>query len=112
MLRKVVLVALAIAGGPAFSQICSVPLAQGLEGIGDGCSTYLVEYALPHIGIFKSTFTPSCNNHDKCYTQLGADYHQCDSRFYEEMRGACNSQFNQWLRPVEWAACRQTARIS
>jgi hypothetical protein len=109
MLRTTILVALAIAGGPAFSQICSVPPAQGLEGIGDGCTTYSAEVVFPNVGVFKSTFTPACNNHDACYTQLGADYHQCDSRFYEEMRSACDSKFNQWLRPAEWAACRSTA---
>jgi hypothetical protein len=56
MLRTTILVALAIAGGPAFSQICSVPPAQGLEGIGDGCTTYSAEVVFPNVGVFKSSY--------------------------------------------------------
>jgi hypothetical protein len=109
MLRKLTLLICFSAPIPVLANICAPSNAVGFEGIGDGCTTHSAEVVLPHIGIFKSTFTPACNNHDKCYTSLGADYHQCDSLFYEEMRARCNSKYNEWLQPVEWAACRQTA---
>jgi hypothetical protein len=89
------------------AQICETSNAVGLDGIGDGCSTHGAETWFPNVGIFKSTFTPACNLHDKCYTQLGADYGQCDSAFYEAMRASC-STYNELLDP-RWAACRATA---
>ena len=109
MLRKLLAGLMFLCSVPAMAQICATSNAVGMEGIGDGCSTRGAEYVFPHVGIFKSTFTPACDGHDKCYTQLGANYAQCDSAFYEDMRNRCDNKFNQWLQPGEWAACRATA---
>jgi len=109
MLRKLLASLIFLGSVPAMAQICAPSNAVGLDGIGDGCSTHGAEYVFPEIGVFKSTFTPACDVHDKCYTQLGADYAQCDSAFYEDLRNRCDSKFNQWLQPGEWAFCRQTA---
>lgn len=109
MLRKLALIACLSLPVAVPAQICPVSNAVGIDGIGDGCSTHAAEYVFPDVGVFKSTFTPACDLHDKCYSQLGTDYHQCDSAFYEKMRAACNSRFNEYLQPAEWAACRTTA---
>ena len=108
MLRKLALLILFAAPIPVLARICPASDAVGFTGIGDGCTTMGLEY-IPNIGIFKSTFTPACDAHDKCYTRLGAVYDSCDSAFYEDMRARCNSKFIEWLQPVEWALCRATA---
>jgi hypothetical protein len=109
MVRKLLASLILLCSVPAMAQICATSNAVGVEGIGDGCSTQGAEYVFPHIGIFKGTFTPACDAHDKCYTQLGANYSQCDSAFYEDLRRRCDNKYNQWLQPGEWAACRATA---
>jgi hypothetical protein len=109
MLRTLAMIGLCSLPIHALAQICPASNAIGLSGIGDGCTTQSAEWVFPSVGIFKGTFTPSCDFHDKCYSQLGADYHQCDSAFYEKMRAACNSKYNEYLQPVEWSACRSTA---
>lgn len=108
MLRKLALLILFAAPIPALANICPASNAVGFPGIGDGCTTMGFEN-IPHIGLFKSTFTPACDGHDKCYTSLGANYDSCDSAFYEAMRARCNSKYNEWLQPVEWSMCRTTA---
>lgn len=95
----------AMAGG----QICAPSNAVGLEGIGDGCSTSIAGYVFPEIGIFRPTFTSSCNRHDKCMTTLGATYSSCDSQFLSDMLSACKSSFNPLFFPAEYAACTATA---
>jgi hypothetical protein len=109
MLRKLLVSLVFLSAVPAMAQICAPSNAVGLDGIGDGCSTRGAEYVFPGVGIFKSTFTPSCDAHDKCYTQLGASYGACDSAFYEDMRNRCDDKYNKFLRPAEWSACRTTA---
>lgn len=107
MIRKLLATLMFLCSVPAMAQICETSNAVGLDGIGDGCSTRGAENWFPNVGIFKSNFTPACHAHDKCYTQLGADYSQCDSAFYEGMRDACNN-YNELLDP-RWAVCRLTA---
>jgi hypothetical protein len=107
MIRKLLAALIFLCSVPAMAQICETSNAVGLEGIGDGCSTHGADRWFPNIAAFKSNFTPACNAHDKCYTQLGADYSQCDSAFYEAMRDACNN-YNELLDP-RWAVCRSTA---
>ncbi len=110
MLRKLFVILISLSSIPAMAQICAPSNAAVGNGIGDGCSVPPNAPVLfPHIGIFQNTFTPACDQHDKCYTRLGADYGSCDSAFYEDMRNRCDSKYNKILRPVEWAACRQTA---
>lgn len=79
------------------------------SGIGDGCTTGLAGYLFPDIGVFKSTFTPACNRHDTCYTQIGGTYGMCDGQFLDDMRAACDGKFNKWLQPIEYNFCRDTA---
>lgn len=89
----------------------TIPVFQ-TEGIGDGCSTSYggINLAtIPHIGVFKSTFTSACNNHDRCYTTLGYSTSKCNSDFLSDMKAACKSRFNRYLQPVEFLACNQTA---
>jgi len=109
MLRKLTLLVMFAAPVPVLANICPASNAVGFQGIGDGCSTMGIEYVAPHVALFKGTFTPACNQHDKCYTSLGANYDSCDSAFYEDMRSRCNSKYNEWLQPVEWSMCRSTA---
>lgn len=91
-----------------FSQaICRASTVGGV-GIGDGCSTYGTEF-FPEIGAFRGTFTPACNNHDKCYTTLGTSGHECNGNFLSDMQSACRSEFPSYLRPLEYQACNQSA---
>ncbi len=94
-----------------FANICPQSDAQGFSGIGDGCSTNYAEYVLPPVGAYKGTFTSSCNKHDKCYSQLGADYSGCDSDFYANMRSDCSSSFNPILLGPIYADCMATASL-
>jgi hypothetical protein len=102
----------------SLASICpvTVPDRAVFPGIGDGCTTDVpgypdASYVFPHVGIFKSTFTGSCNNHDKCYSLLGTDYGSCDSGFWSDMQSACRSKYNPLLRPAEFAACMHTADL-
>ncbi len=95
----------AVAGG----NICAPSNAVNQPGIGDGCSTSILGYVFPDVGIFKSTFTSSCNRHDKCYTTLGSTYSSCNGQFLSDMRDACKSSFNPFLFPAEYMACYNTA---
>jgi len=92
--------------------LCPASVVGG-EGIGDGCTTKSggINAALifPDVGIFKGTFTPACNTHDKCFTTLGTNGPECNSNFLSDMKSACNSDFNALLHPVELLACRTTA---
>lgn len=63
---------------------------------------------MPNIAAFKSTFTPSCNQHDKCLTTLGTQRDGCSSAFLSNMQSACAGAFG-WLLPVEYAVCMDTA---
>jgi len=94
-----------LAGG----SICPASNAVGVEGIGDGCSTSIAGYIFPDIAIFKSTFTSSCNAHDKCYSTLGTTYGECNGRFLSDMRSACRSKFNPFFFPGEYSACYASA---
>lgn len=94
----------AVAGG----QICPASNAVGQNGIGDGCTTSGLEN-IPHIALFKPTFTSSCNRHDKCYTTLGSTYSSCNPRFLSDMQSACRSDYNPLIRPVEYSMCMDTA---
>lgn len=91
-----------------FSQAICRASTVGGEGIGDGCTTS-ISVLMPEIGAFRSTFTPACNNHDKCYTTLGTSGHECNSNFLSDMQSACRSDFTPLLRPVEYQACNQSA---
>ena len=101
---------------PTLSKNVSVALCQVtmpvLEGIGDGCSLNYEGFNLatiPHIGVFRGTFTSACNRHDRCYTTLGYSTSKCNSDFLSDMRSACKSKYNRLLRPAEYLACNQTA---
>jgi hypothetical protein len=107
------LMVLAMLPGMLRAQICPVSNAVGVDGIGDGCTTQYkgvrAEYLLPHIGIFRSTFTPACDGHDKCYSTLGSTYDECDSQFRSRMLDACKSNFNPLFLPGEYSICVGTA---
>jgi hypothetical protein len=107
--KFLVQVSIVVFAVPGYAQLCPPSDAAGLDGIGDGCTTVNLEYAFPHVGAFRGLFTPACDAHDKCYTQLGADYDGCDASFYERLRERCDDKYNRYLRTAEWAACRQTA---
>jgi hypothetical protein len=59
--------------------ICPVSKPVGLFGIGDGCTLGYnnIPIAPPNFFVFESTFTPSCDSHDACYTSLGGTYGLC-----------------------------------
>ncbi|HEX5682577.1 MAG TPA: hypothetical protein VFY73_00970 [Ideonella sp.] len=99
----------AVAGG----NICAPSNAVNQPGIGDGCTTTYQgvdgSYVFLNIGIFKPTFTSSCNRHDKCYTTLGSTYSSCNGQFLSDMKDACKSSFNPLFFPTEYAQCYATA---
>jgi len=119
VLRKLALLLAFVVPVPLLANICPVSNADPAQtqGIGDGCTTNPSDglpdfsFIFPTVGIFKSTFTPACNNHDKCYSTLGADYGSCDSQFRSDMRSRCSSQFPPLLRPVEYSTCMHTADL-
>ena len=83
----------------------------GGTGIGDGCSTTYGSINLgniPQIGIFRSTFTPSCDNHDKCLTTLGTTVGQCNGNFLSDMSSACKSSYLPF-QPDVYTACMSSA---
>jgi hypothetical protein len=63
--------------------ICPVSKPVGLFGIGDGCTLGYnnIPIAPPNFFVFESTFTPSCDRHDACYSSLGGTYGLCDGNF-------------------------------
>jgi len=101
----------------SIGNIC--PILNSTEpGLADGCTTNPggdgvgdYGYIFPYVGIFKSTFTGACNNHDKCYATLGADYAGCDQNFYSDLRSACLSKYNPLLRPAEYSTCMHSADL-
>lgn len=115
-LRTVLTVsALAAAAGQAMAggNICAPSNAVNQPGIGDGCTTTYQgvngSYVFANIGIFKPTFTSSCDRHDKCYTTLGSTYSSCNGQFLSDMKDACKSSFNPLFFPNEYAQCYATA---
>jgi hypothetical protein len=107
----------------AHAQICPASVVVGpqtingvpytTEGIGDGCTTSYQgingAVIFPEVGIFRGTFTPSCDRHDKCYTTLGTNGDDCDYQFRSSMLSACDSDYPWWLVPGVYAACQYTA---
>ena len=67
-------------------------------GIGDGCTT---KYSfrgvtfnadwIANIYVYKGRFTPACDAHDKCYTTLGRNGHECDTAMLASMRSSCGA---------------------
>jgi len=98
---------------PLLAAICPPSNAVNVIGIGDGCSTSYdgvnLGVLIPDVGIFRSTFTPACDFHDKCYTLLGTDYGECDREFLSRMKSKCDSDFKPWLLPAENTACTRAA---
>lgn len=98
---------LALGAVPARAQAICPASTVGGNGIGDGCTTDGLAY-IPQIGAFRGTFTPACNNHDKCYTTLGASGGDCNIAFSSDMHSACQSDFNPLYRP-EYPVCMNSA---
>jgi hypothetical protein len=102
--------------------LCPQSDAVGIEGIGDGCSTFIpasetkglgqinLNKWLPHIGAFRGTFTPACHAHDKCYTQLGTTRRECDENFKNALLEICNKKYRKPHQHPAKNACRFTAR--
>jgi hypothetical protein len=117
MIRKLALILLFIVPVPVLAQICPVSnkVPTPDDGIGDGCSlTYSgvnLGWLVPDLALFKSTFTPACDFHDKCWTQLGADYGSCDSQFLSKMKDRCDSQFDPILATPVNLQCKVTANM-
>jgi hypothetical protein len=89
--------------------VCVTPPLAGTVGLDDGCSVPgIATWVFPDVGIFKSTFTPACDNHDHCYSALGATASECNDKFLGDMQSACNSNFTVLSGPV-YAACMDTA---
>src|SRR4029077_2993354 len=92
MIRKLALILIFMAPVPLLAQVCPVSnkVPSPGDGIGDGCSlTYNgtdLAWIFPDLALFKSTSTPACDFHVKCWTQLGANYESCNSQFLSKMR--------------------------
>ncbi len=79
------------------------------SGLTDGCSVpKAATWVFPDVGIFKSTFTPACVNHDHCYSSLGSNYSECNGNFLSDMRSACNSTYTVLSGPA-YLACLASA---
>jgi hypothetical protein len=95
----------------AYSQqagVCAGYVPSG-SGLTDGCSVPGgLTWAFPDVGIFKSTFTPACVNHDHCYSSLGSNYSECNGNFLSDMQSACNSTYTVLSGPV-YTACMSSA---
>lgn len=91
----------------AYSQqagVCTGYVPSG-SGLTDGCSVPgAATWVFPDVGLFKSTFTPACQNHDHCYSSLGSNYSECNGNFLSDMRSACNSTYTVLSGPV-YVAC-------
>ncbi len=80
------------------------------NGLNDGCSVPKVAtWLFPDVGIFKSTFTPACVNHDHCYSSLGSNYTECNDNFLADMKSACASTYSPLLSPTLYLACTTSA---
>jgi len=105
-LTMLVAAAIAHASQPG---VCVTPPLADAVGLNDGCSVPgLATWVFPDVGIFKSTFTPACNNHDHCYSALGATASACNDKFLGDLKSACNSNFTVLSGPV-YQACMDTA---
>jgi hypothetical protein len=104
---RLVGLALAVGCASASGQTCPAVHYVG-DGIGDGCSVYAGQY-IPNIGAFRGTFTPSCDQHDLCYSTLGTDVDGCDNTFLSNMRNACRSAFNPFFLAPLYASCMETS---
>lgn len=84
--------------------VCAGYVPSGV-GLTDGCSVPgAATWVFPDVGLFKSTFTPACQNHDHCYSSLGSNYSECNGNFLSDMRSACNSTYTALSGPV-YIAC-------
>jgi hypothetical protein len=117
MIRKLALILFFIVPVPLLAQICPVSnkVPTPDDGIGDGCSTKYngidLAWLVPDVGLFKSTFTPACDFHDKCWTQLGADYESCNSQFLSKMKDRCDSKYDPiFLAPIN-LQCKVAANM-
>ena len=105
-LAMLVAAAIAHASQPG---VCVTPPLADAAGLNDGCSVPgLATWVFPDVGIFKSTLTPACNNHDHCYSRLGSTASACNDKFLGDLKSACNSNFTVLSGPV-YAACMDTA---
>jgi hypothetical protein len=89
-----------------------------VTGIGDGCTTKTTIDGntinadwIPNIWLYKSTFTNSCNTHDKCLVTIGSGTAECNSQFYRNMKDACDDKFHKVFRLPENQLCRTTAAM-
>ena len=88
--------------------VCTGYVPSG-SGLTDGCSVPgAATWVFPDVGVFKSTFTPACRNHDHCYSSLGSNYSECNGNFLSDMRSACNSTYTVLSGPV-YLACLDAA---
>jgi hypothetical protein len=107
MNRTSLVVFAVLAASPAAAQLCA-PVHYVATGIGDGCTTVLGGAVFNFVS-FKDVFTPSCDQHDLCYSRLGNNADTCDNRFLADMEGACRSRFNPLLLAPLYSACVGTA---
>jgi hypothetical protein len=95
----------------AYSQqagVCAGYVPSG-SGLTDGCSVPgVATWIFPDVGVFKSTFTPACVNHDHCYSSLGSNYSECNGNFLSDMQSACSSTYTVLSGPV-YLACMSSA---
>ena len=88
--------------------VCTGYVPSG-TGLNDGCSVPgAATWVFPDVGLFKSTFTPACVNHDHCYSSLGSNYSECNGNFLSDMKSACNSTYTVLSGPV-YLACLDAA---
>jgi hypothetical protein len=88
--------------GSASAQLCE-PVHYVADGIGDGCSS--PGGFVSDVLLFRGVFTPSCDQHDQCYSTLGSSVDHCDNEFWSNMRSACRDNYDPfWMAPF-YAAC-------
>lgn len=105
-LAMLVAAAIAQAGQPG---VCVTPPLADTVGLNDGCSVPgWSTWVFPDVGIFKTAFTPACNNHDRCFSALGATASVCNDKFLGDLKSACNSNYSVLSGPV-YQACMDAA---
>lgn len=89
--------------------VCVTPPLADTVGLNDGCSVPgLATWVFPDTGVFKTAFTPACNNHDRCFSALGATASACNDKFLGDLRSACDSNYTFLSGPV-YQLCMDTA---
>jgi len=84
----------------------SVRIRRGKSSTPNGCS---IPGNLPFL--YKRTFTPACNEHDRCYHNKKYSRLGCDNRFLGEMLKICRDRAKTLIGILTLKICAKTALV-